>query len=501
MSFALTGIIFVQIFWINNAVKLRKEQFNNLVYDALNQTVETVEKKEALHFIWNEIPPAKLKEMVVVNGNTNVHVIKNDSVEVTIENNFVNDTQANDESVVFIKKETNGESHFTYEYIVESDSDAHELLITKKEYDSSIVNIEKVISQVAVEFSTEDMSIHEKIKITSLDSILGKNLADKGISVNYSYGIINEKNDSLEFVSKNYSEPENEQNRFSVLLFPEKVVSDSYLLEVNFNDFNKQIYKSMAFMLTTSMFFTFFIILIFILAINTIMKQKKMSEIRADFINNMTHEFKTPIATISLAVDTLSNKKIRNDDEKFSNFTQKIKQENKRMNNLIENVLKMALVEKKDFKLNKETIDIHDIIISAIDGVLIQVEKKGGKITADLQAENTIINIDILHFTNVMYNLLDNANKYSENEPEITVFTKNTESGIEIKVSDKGIGMSKDEKSRIFDKFYRVTKGNIHNVKGFGLGLSYVKQIVEAHGGQITVDSDKGKGSIFKIII
>jgi two-component system phosphate regulon sensor histidine kinase PhoR len=245
--------------------------------------------------------------------------------------------------------------------------------------------------------------------------------------------------------------------------------------------------------------FTLIILLTFAITIYVILKQKKISEIKTDFINNMTHEFKTPIATISVAVDSIENEKTLANPTHIKYFTDIIRKENIRMNTQVERVLQMSLIDKNDFNLNLQPVDLHRTISRAVENIKIQVEKRNGKIELELNATDFNIKTDEVHLTNIIINLLDNANKYSENAPEIIVKTENTNNGVSIYISDKGIGMSKEHLSKIFEKFYRVTSGNIHNVKGFGLGLSYVKAIVLAMKGKIHAESELGKGSQFEI--
>jgi two-component system phosphate regulon sensor histidine kinase PhoR len=215
----------------------------------------------------------------------------------------------------------------------------------------------------------------------------------------------------------------------------------------------------------------------------------------------MTHEFKTPIATISIATDSIANDKVINDAEKVRFFTGMIKKENMRMNEQVERILQIARLDRKEFEFNFKPVNVHELIEEAIAGISIQIEKKGGVIDTRLEAVHPIVTTDPVHFTNLVYNLLDNANKYSPDEPFITVKTTNCSKGIYIEVEDKGIGMSKAVQAKIFDKFYRLTSGNIHTIKGFGLGLSYVKAILEANNGSIKVYSDPGKGSRFVVFV
>jgi two-component system, OmpR family, phosphate regulon sensor histidine kinase PhoR len=253
-------------------------------------------------------------------------------------------------------------------------------------------------------------------------------------------------------------------------------------------------------LLLSSILFTIVIISAFVLTIRTLLKQKKISEIKNDFIANMTHEFKTPLATISLATDALRNDKVKGDPEKMEYYTDIIKEENKRMNAQVETILQAAQLEKQEIKLTLHKINVHELLNSVYENAIINIEEKNGSLQTKLKATNPIIKADQVHFSNIIFNLLDNAIKYSKERPEVIIETENQGNTILIKFTDNGIGMSKDTLNNIFEKFYRAHTGNLHNVKGFGLGLTYVKQIVDAHNGKIKVSSIVGKGSTFTLI-
>jgi two-component system, OmpR family, phosphate regulon sensor histidine kinase PhoR len=259
------------------------------------------------------------------------------------------------------------------------------------------------------------------------------------------------------------------------------------------------IWKSMTWFIVGAVLFTIIIIAAFFITVRALLKQKKLSEIKSDFINNMTHEFKTPLATISLAVDALKNEKVIQSREKTDYFTGIIKEENKRMNKQVETILQAALLDRQEVQLNLKKLHGHDMINGALNNITLQVQEKNGKIEVHLDAINDIIMADEVHFTNLINNLFDNAVKYSTDNLSIKLYTQNSNTLFKIKIEDNGIGMSKETITRIFEKFYRAHTGNLHNVKGFGLGLSYVKTMVDAHKGNIKVESIVGKGSIFTL--
>ncbi len=261
------------------------------------------------------------------------------------------------------------------------------------------------------------------------------------------------------------------------------------------------ILSRMGWMIVASIFFTCIIVAAFALTIRTMFNQKKLSEIKSDFINNMTHEFKTPLATISLAADALNNEKVIYDVTKIKYYSGIIKEENRRMNKQVEKILQAARIERQDIKLSLQEIDVHETIRKVADNFALQIQDNDGVLNLNLHANKKVINADEVHFSNIIFNLLDNAIKYSGAKPRIDVETTVSGGMLAIKIKDNGIGMNKETQARIFEKFYRAHTGNVHNVKGFGLGLSYVKTLVEAHNGKIKVESIPGKGSTFTILL
>jgi two-component system phosphate regulon sensor histidine kinase PhoR len=258
---------------------------------------------------------------------------------------------------------------------------------------------------------------------------------------------------------------------------------------------------SMTALLGGSLLFSLFIFSTFALSLYSIIRQKKISDIKSDFINNMTHEFKTPIATISLAADTITNSKVIGDETSVRHFIGMIKKENSRMNKQVETILQIASLDKKEIDFRFEKISVHTIVERAIETIEIQVQQRHGKIRAQLSAGDDWVSADSEHLTNLVHNLLDNAIKYSPDYPDITVSTLNRDGGVVLAVEDKGIGMTRSVQAKIFERFYRQASGDIHDVKGFGLGLNYVRAIVDAHKGNITVSSEPGKGSRFEIFL
>ncbi len=262
-------------------------------------------------------------------------------------------------------------------------------------------------------------------------------------------------------------------------------------------DFNKQVWSSLKWILAGATIFMLIIIAAFYVTLKSLFNQKKLSEIKGDFINNMTHEFKTPLATISLAIDSIRNEKVQNDKDKLQYFSNIIKEENKRMNKHVETILQAALMEKQELQFSFTTVHIHQILQSVIDAFNLQLNEKNGIIETNFLAKTDLVKADEVHLTNMLSNLIDNAIKYSKDNLVIKISTTNNSKAICIKIEDNGIGMNKETLKRIFEKFYRAHTGNVHNVKGFGLGMSYVKTVLDAHKGKIKADSTLGKGSTF----
>ena len=276
------------------------------------------------------------------------------------------------------------------------------------------------------------------------------------------------------------------------------VLPDSFeTLSIVVPDYKSVVMKQMRWMIFGVVFFTLIIVSAFYFTLRTLLMQKKLSEIKNDFINNMTHEFKTPLATISLAVDAMRNEKVVFDREKSAYFSGIIKEENKRMNKQVETILQAALIDRQELQLKLQPLHINEVILRVMDNFKLQLDEIHAQVTLQLDEGYDIADADEVHFTNLISNLIDNAIKYSREKLLIRIVTQRTGKNMSVRIEDNGIGMTKETQRRIFEKFYRAHTGNVHNVKGFGLGLSYVKSVVDAHGGRIKVESTVGKGTIF----
>ena len=360
-------------------------------------------------------------------------------------------------------------------------------------------------TRLALQNQYNGYDLIKRVERRSLDQAIKKEFNNAHLKGDLEYGVYDNRN--KRFVIRNGrklsdkgSDPSHHQDllnsEYKVSLWEGENDTHGYLMA--FSPRKKQvIFQSIGWNLLASLLFVGIILGCFIYTIYTILLQNKLSVMKTDFINNMTHEFKTPIATISLATDSLRSPRIAPYPEKVARFVNIIKQENKRMNNQVEKVLQMAKLDKSTLKLNLTEVNMNDIVTDAVENISLQVEPRGGTVTTDLRADPATIEGDLTHLSSLVNNLLDNANKYSPDAPVILVSTRNVKKGVEVTVSDRGLGMSREARKNIFDRFYRVHTGDRHDVKGFGLGLSYVKTITDVHHGTINVKSELGEGSSF----
>lgn len=478
MTIALLGIMVLQAYWINWSIKLNAEQFDKGVFTTLTTIAQKIELDEI-----NTLPKGQMwsEELVIqalFGRGTTAHT-----------------TTTHTHTTTYSNCQQNLEFH-------NNDCDC---------FDCQTTHVHQAFNAfIMASGSSSNRPLRDRINIMYLDSLIERELAANKIETAYNYGVYSRE---LERFILTNNDIRNEcpdpqvakagllklyNSQYGVNLFPIRNQHPPGRLLVHFPNKAGFMWQSVLPTLLGSILFTSIILFCFAYTIQVIFRQKKVSEIKNDFINNMTHEFKTPIATISLAADAISSPMISGNSDKVKRFANIIKEENKRMNKQVEKVLQMALLDKKEFSMDlMRDVDVHEIIDRAVGHLSLQVEQKEGRITTDLRALEATIKTDETHLSNVIHNLLDNANKYSPGKPDISVHTRNVTGGIQIMVKDKGIGMTKEARKQIFNKFYRVHTGNLHDVKGFGLGLSYVKAMMDAHGGRIDVKSELGKGSQF----
>jgi len=515
MSISLLGIVFAQYMWIRKSLRIQGEKVQSAVYAAMNNVSRRIDNELSARFIVGQFyysPPqisgkkrrVEARVQIISNGADSARRgIVRGSIDTgdTVINFNNNDLFTLDRDSSILNKVEIAMSKLERSMLPGDDS-------IRKNKMSPDNRIAKVIERLSYEYRTREIPIWEKLNYISpkgIEQLIRYELNNVGIKTDFQYAVVdNFRKIVPRYHSKDFS-TQNWEKELPVIvnLFPNDIITGwaPYKLVVLFPDINTYLYKSQARLLIFSLLFTLFILITFFVTIRMILFQKKVSEIKTDFINNMTHEFKTPIATISLASDSINNEKIIHNPDMIRSFLKIIKEENSRMNSQVERVLQMSLIEKRDFTIVKSEIDIHKLINNAIDKIRLQLTEKGGNIKSELNASAVTIQGDEIHLTNVVVNLLENAIKYSKHTPEITIRTEDHSKGILITVEDKGIGMTKEQQNRIFDKFYRAEGGNVHNVKGFGLGLSYVKAVIDAHNGEIKVESRKDEGTKFMIFL
>ena len=359
-----------------------------------------------------------------------------------------------------------------------------------------------VLEAAAKEMSQVAVPLNQRISPAVLDAILRAELLNKNINLKYGFWLKSVTGDSVLFRKVAMVEGEPLQaNTFKTTLFSNDVIRDPGMLYVNFPEKNSLIFSNLSVTMASSAALLLVLISIFSYTLYAILRQKKISEMKTDFINNMTHEFKTPVSTIMIASEALRDPEILEDKKRISRLAGIIYDENVRLGNHIERVLSIARLENKELEFHVEPVEMNTLIAAVADSMHLQLDKKAAEINLELNADPSVINGDELHLSNVIYNLIDNANKYSVDPPRITLRTRNAGKNLIIEIEDEGIGMTKEQSKRIFDQFYRVPTGNLHDVKGFGLGLNYVQDIILQMNGSIKVRSEKDKGTVFEIII
>jgi len=525
ISGALSGLIAIQIYWIGNALELEKQRFENTVNTALQSVSEMVEKQEVAQNVrkrfdasrqgkkfflgidslirksinrkdtttsglvyWNQISPGELQtEFRQITQDGNIEIIEENKTDSLGEVQYRKIRKA---------KQSNGN-------IMLSDQSS-ELNVPGKASDPRLERLMKksgMVSDIFKELYNLNVNtgIDDRVNPELIDSFLREQLDLAGINTTYEFGLYDFTNNKMFVDHPTDNTQELMKTKFRVRLFPNDIFYHPDYLMVYFPRQNQYVFKNLWVMFASSGFFILLITATFYYTINTIIRQKKVASIKNDFINNMTHELKTPISTISLACEALSDADIVQTPKLTANYVRMIGEENKRLATLVENVLQTAVLDKSEFTLQLVQVNMHDIIQKTVKSLGMHLERNKVKLKLVLNAETAVIAGDQIHLTNGIFNLLDNAIKYRQDFPEITVETSNKEGFFVLTISDNGIGIAGDQQSKVFEKLYRVPTGNIHNVKGFGLGLSYVKAIVAKHKGTIKLESEVRIGSTFII--
>ncbi|GAB1404304.1 MAG: HAMP domain-containing sensor histidine kinase [Lentimicrobiaceae bacterium] len=507
VSLALLVLTAIQAYWINGAIKLREADFNRTVAEAVGDVMQRFEHQEMM---------LEMKK----NSEYNNLMRSVDSLDYLIYQETGSYPGANRQSGFNYQRQQEWSSVFEdnqWKMVKKSDS----ALMTLPEADSLASTTKSktkmpelsarakalsekkrfLLNQLFNDFFSTPFrpNIENRLSKGQLDTLISQSFTARGIKTDYEFGIFSEARNIM--VIESNPELRNElmkEGMFFPIFSRAGHVANDFLL-LYFPNQTRYLIIQMGGMLIVSAVLLLLIVVSFAIVIAAIFRQKKLSEMKNDFINNMTHELKTPISTVSLACEVLNDPDIARTDDIVNSYIDIIDQENKRLGVLVEKVLRTAILEKGQLNLKAEPLDLHAIIRDVIRKISIQVEIRDGRITSELKAEESVIYADKMHITNVINNLLDNANKYTPKRPLIHVTTENMDGGIWVRITDNGVGISKTNQKKIFEKLYRVPTGDVHDVKGFGLGLSYVKFIVEKHEGEIGVDSEPGKGSTFRV--
>ncbi|GAA3625594.1 sensor histidine kinase [Flavivirga jejuensis] len=507
MSLSLIGIISIQAYYISNSVKNEKERFDFTIKGALSYVSNTIESNESEKYFSKYLSLDKEKkadeetvsQLLIYQKNNNTKETYVYSANIFEEDYKLSSSLLDiglDIDSVGIKNIIGHSSTEIYSNFDLSEKDILQSPISKIIRSGSMDDAQRLSFEKNFKEISKRKPIHKRVSVEEIQDMLFEKLRKESIDIDFEFAIYD--NDLATKVHSDGFE-DDVKSTYKVPIFYDENNQSLYKLLVNFPDDREYILSSIIGMISLSIVFTSIIIIAYYSALYQLLKQRKISEIKTDFINNMTHEFKTPIATINLALDAIKNPKVIDDKDRVLRYLTMIKEENKRMHAQVENVLRISKLEKNELNISKDRVDLHELVDDAITHVELLVEDRQGYIKTFFEADKTSILANETHFTNVIVNVLDNAIKYSPDALKIEVYTENIGTNILLKIKDYGSGMSKAATKRVFEKFYREHTGNIHNVKGHGLGLSYVKRIVEDHQGYVSVESEKEKGSTFTI--
>lgn len=477
MAATAVWFIFFQIRWINGAMEVREVHFVNNVKRALDEFVSNLEKEEVIQIITNQ-------SSTVTNDSSKVPITIEDSINTHIYNS--------DKDVIFVLDNDSIITDTTFSNPFENDDSKH----LDQPFKDQTYFVYEIINQL----TKKRINNKERLDSTKIKTFLDKAFETNQINEKYEFAIIDENKNQF-YQTPNFN-LENSEEIFKKQLYPNDMFSENKIhIILYFSDEDKHVFRELSKIALTSLLLTIIILSLFGTTLYIIFKQKKLSEMKNDFVNNMTHELKTPISTISLASQMLKDESIPIDKKDVPMLSKMISQETERLGFQVEKILQMAIIEKGRLKFKFDSIDSHSLLNKIVKSFDLKIQAREGKLEIDLQATKSNIFVDKLHFSNVVYNLIDNALKYSAENPIIKIKTLNKKDSLVISVIDNGIGINKEHLKNIFDQFYRVPTGNLHNVKGFGLGLSYVKRIVEEFQGYIKVESSFGKGTTFSVYL
>tara|TARA_B100001029_G_scaffold38132_1_gene29307 strand:+ start:290 stop:1828 length:1539 start_codon:yes stop_codon:yes gene_type:complete len=509
MTAALIGIILVQSFWIKTTIDTKERQFSLNVNQALKTVTDDIKSREMSDYLAvyqkliDSIGTPKESQLTSVfqyvdrNQNTNKTYIYSQGIledDYNITSNLIEPISDDSLSIIdYTKLKTTTIIDEAFDREMQNMTSIERLQRVEKMSLIDQAKYSSIFSELA-----ELKPIHKRVSNVEIELLLQKEFKDRDLDLDFDYRVFNGEL-ATKVGSDRYTNLEG-LDKYSMPIFEDDDGVSEYSLVVGFPNRTLYLRSSISYLIILSILFTLTIILSFYFTILNSIKQKNISEMKTDFINNMTHEFKTPIATIDLALNAVKNEKIKGDEKLKNKYLNIINEENKRMNKQVENVLKISQLDKNKITLTKKEHDLHDVINQAASRISLLLKTRNANINLNYNAKNSIINLSYQDMINVFVNIFENSIKYSATKPLINVNTSNKNNQIIISVKDNGMGISKAAKSKIFDKFYRVSQGDIHNVKGHGLGLSFVKKIMDLHSGTISVSSEIGKGTDFKII-
>lgn len=511
MSLALIGIILVQVYWIKSSLDQSEEQFRYQVKQVIGNVSDRLEQNEINAFFsqYNKLKdsidrPVYKEDLIAfkavqTNASTNETILYSNTLTSHDYNIDLSFFDINADSIPVRSYTTRSRAEIYRNNHLKDNSAVSANVVPDEviEHEGELDILKRAQFEISIKNIASLLPIQSRISVTEVERLLTEQFKNYGINTSFEFAVYS--NDLATKVKSDRFRYDKEST-FSIPVFDDyEDTKNKVELLVSFPQKEEYLFSNLLGVTALSILFTLIIIVAYASALNQWIKQKKISEIKTDFINNMTHEFKTPIATINLALDAIKNPKVREDIERSDRYLQMIRDENKRMHAQVENVLRISKLEKREIDIEKENDDVMAYIENAIEHVRLIVENRNGTINKHFNASRTTVLINDVHFTNVLVNILDNAIKYSPDVPVIDVYTENVKDFILIKIQDKGQGMSKTVQKRVFEKFYREHTGDIHNVKGHGLGLAYVKTMIEDHNGQVFVESEKGKGSTFTI--
>jgi signal transduction histidine kinase len=510
ITIALIGLMYIQIRWIKQNYAVREERFDQGAYVALSNVQQNIERNEATVYFGKTGLPDAGKTINTMYDT--VQSIKSFHPKINLVDSVGQQAMKfgfSDTSGAFVSKFMGSITYLQerakklHEYNTDKDLFKNDIDRERHIIDMQFRKYNHMFQDLAMQFMLEDKCLRDRLSSKQLEVLLATELKKEGINTPFQYALFDNWSEGMLYGNLQIKKEQAQSTNFySIKLFPNDLYENSGFLVINFPEKKNYIFQSMWLMLSATAAFIFIILASFGGSFYIIYRQKKLDELKTDFINNMTHEFKTPVATISLASQMLKNDKVLNNKEKILNYSTIIEEENKRLSGHIENVLQVARLDRGEFKLKENDVNLNKLIEEITDSLELRIQNENGELVKHLLAQQPVVKADAFHLTNALYNIFDNAIKYKkETHLKITVTTLNNAKGVTVIIEDEGIGISRENQKKIFEKFYRVPTGNIHNVKGFGLGLSYVKVIITAHGGEIKVESEQGKGSRFEIFI